>query len=85
MNTRDIQEFVHRDWQAVDASRRAHWAAVFQRQGWRVVWDAAQALLAHARSIQPTFPDNRARDADLAHHQALRAILDRATHAFTGR
>lgn len=85
MNARDVLEFVRRDRTTVVSSRQEHWAGVFQRDGWRVVWDAAQALRTHARAIQPTFPDDRARDADLAHHQALRAALDRAAHAFTGR
>jgi hypothetical protein len=85
MKARDIREFVRRDWKSVEASRQAHWAAVFQRDGWRVVWDAAQALMIHARSVQPGFPDDRSRSADLAHHQALRATLDRAAYAFSRR
>jgi hypothetical protein len=85
VTARDIQEFARRDWSGVEASRRVHWAGVFQRNGWRVVWDAAQALLVHARTVQPGFPDARARDADFAHHQALRATLDRAAHAFSRR
>ena len=81
----DILEFVRRDRSALEASKRAHWAGVFQRQGWRAVWDAAQALMLHARTVQPGFPDDRSRAADLAHHQALRATLDRAAHAFSRR
>lgn len=81
----DIHDFVRRDWSGVEASRQAHWAGVFQRDGWRVVWDAAQALLVHARTVQPGFPGHRSRDADFAHHQALRATLDRAAHAFSRR
>ena len=85
MNPSEIREFVGRDRTAVEAAKRKHWSAVFQQEGWRVVWDAAQALLAHARVVQPAFPDDRARADDLAHHQALRAALDRAAHAFSGR
>jgi hypothetical protein len=81
----EIQEFVRRDRRGIEASRRAHWAHVFQRDGWRVVWDAAQALMLHARNVQPGFPDERARAADLAHHRTLRATLDRAAYAFPRR
>lgn len=81
----DVHEFVRRDRNGIEASKRAHWAGVFQRDGWRVVWDAAQALMLHARTAQPGFPGDRARAADLAHHQALRATLDRAAHAFSRR
>jgi len=65
----DIQEFVRRDRSGLEASRRAHWARVFQREGWRVVWDAAQALMLHARTVQPGFPDDHSRAADLAHRR----------------
>ena len=85
MNPQEIRDFAHRDWSAVGTSKRAHWTGVFQRDGWRIVWDAAQALLVHARSVQPGFPGDRARNADLAHHQSLRAQLDRAAHAFSRR
>ena len=81
----DIQDFVRRDRRGLEASKRAHWARVFQRDGWHAVWDAAQALMLHARTVQPAFPDDHSRAADLAHHQALRATLDRAAHAFAGR
>lgn len=81
----DIQEFVRRDRSGIEAAKRAHWAHVFQRHGWRAVWDAGQALMLHARNVQPGFPGDRARAADLAHHQTLRATLDRAAHAFARR
>jgi hypothetical protein len=81
----DLLEFARRDRSHIEASKRAHWAAVFQENGWRVVWDAAQALMLHARTVQPGFPDDRSRAEDLAYHQTLRATLDRAAHAFPRR
>jgi hypothetical protein len=81
----DLLEFVRRDRSDIEASKRAHWASVFQREGWRVVWDAAQALMLHARAVQPGFPDDSSRAEDLANHHALRATLDRAAHAFPRR
>jgi hypothetical protein len=74
-----------RDWTEFESSKRAHWAAVYREQGWRPVWDAAQALLAHIRTVQPGFPTERDRDADLGDHRRLKAQLDRAAHAFTCR
>jgi hypothetical protein len=59
VNAREIREFVDRDRTALEEFKRAYWADVFQRDGWQVVWDAAQALLLHGRSMQPTFPDKR--------------------------
>src|ERR1051325_7265759 len=78
MDARDVQSFVDREWSLVQASKRMYWATVFQRDGWRTVWDAAQALLAHTRAVQPDFPNKAARRADLADHQRFRARLDRA-------
>jgi len=69
MNADEVREFMRRDWTAVEASRQVYWAGVFQRDGWRPVWDAAQALLAYARTVRPGFPGDD----------------DRAAHAFSGR
>ena len=85
MNARDIHEFVRRDRTAVEASRHAYWAGLFQRDGWRPLWHAAQALFAHARAVRPDFPGDSERDADLAHHQQLLARLGRTAHAFPRR
>jgi hypothetical protein len=80
-----IREYVGRDWAALEATKRGHWAGVYQREGWRRVWEAAQALWLHARLIHPGFPDERDRDADLAHHLAFRSQLDGAADAFSRR
>jgi hypothetical protein len=74
-----------RDWFELESAKRAHWAAVYRQQGWRVVWDAAQGLLAHVRRVQPGFPAEEDRSADFADHLQLRSRFDRAAHGFPRR
>jgi len=62
---------------AVADARRDYWAALFDRDP-RALWDAAQGLLAHARSLQPDFPGEEEREADFRAHIALRSKLDAA-------
>lgn len=76
---------MQRDWAAAQASKRAHWAEIYRRDGWRVVWDAAQHLLVYMRSSQPNFPGERSRAEDLRNHQALKNRIDGVAHAFTRR
>ena len=85
MDREHLHAYVGRDWAQGEAAERSHWAEVYRRDGPRALWDAAQALFAHMRAIQPAFPDDRSRADDLAHHLTLKDRLDRASHAFTGR
>ena len=85
VDRRAIRAFVGRDWQAIAVSKASYWAERFQREGWRPAWDAADALLFDVRRTQPDFPTDSDRDRDFAHHLTLRAALDRAAHAITGR
>ena len=84
MNPRAIEEFVRRDWQRAGASKAEYWAGRF-REDRRATWDAAQALLTHARLVNPPFPAARDRELDLASHFSIRSRLDRAAHAFARR
>jgi hypothetical protein len=84
MDARTVREYLDRDWGAVADARRDYWAALFERDP-RALWDAAQGLLAHARSLRPDFPGDEEREADLDAHTALRSKLDAAAHAFAGR
>ncbi|MBI2186332.1 MAG: hypothetical protein HYU37_04320 [Acidobacteria bacterium] len=84
MDERAIREFVNRRWHEVAAAKTAFWAGRFAEDR-QVSWRAAQALLQHVRRVQPAFPDDRGRDADLDGHLLLRARLDRAAHAFARR
>jgi len=84
MDPRAIEAFVRRDRAMTAWSKTVYWADRFRRN-WRSTWDAAQLLLAHARSVNADYPSQRDRAADLAAHLSLRATLDRAAHAFTRR
>jgi hypothetical protein len=83
VNSPDIRAFVERDWAAVADSKVAYWGGRF-REDWRITWDAAQALLVHARGVGVS-PTDAERAVDLESHRALRARLDRAAHAFARR
>ncbi len=85
MKSPELESFARREWPRVAVSKRAYWAERYRQEGWRATWDAAQALLAHVRSVQPDFPSERDRALDLAHHLALRARLDKTAHAFARR
>lgn len=80
-----IREFARRDWGAAAASKAQYWARRFQQDGWRPAWEASAALLLQVRRHRPEFPTPGDRDLDLQHHVRLRALLDRAAHAFANR
>jgi hypothetical protein len=83
VDSRAIRAFVDRDWQGIAVSKTAYWGDRF-RQDWRITWDAAQALLIHARRVGAP-PADGDRALDLEAHRSLRARLDRAAHAFARR
>jgi len=85
MNREDVRAFVQRDWDAVAASKVAHWADRFRQEGWRPAWDAADALWADMRRVHPEYPDENERTLDFAAHLTLRSRLDRAADAFPRR
>jgi hypothetical protein len=84
MDPHAIEAFVRRDRELPARSKAAYWADQFRRD-WRSTWNAAQSLLAHARSVHADFPSQRDRELDFAAHLSLRATLDRAANAFTRR
>jgi hypothetical protein len=74
-----------RDRVAIARLKRQHWAEVRQREGSDATIRIGHALYEHARRVQPGFPQQHARDADLRDHIALKQKLDRAAHAFSVR
>jgi hypothetical protein len=79
-----IREFVLRDWQGASRAKAEYWAQLY-RDNPEALWDSVQALLAHVRRVQPDFPTDEARAADLSSHVSLKSRLDRAAHAFSRR
>jgi hypothetical protein len=84
MERRLIREFVSRDWQSASRAKAEYWAWLY-RDDPEALWHSVQALLAHVRHVQPDFPTDEARDADLSSHLSMRLVLDRAAHAFSSR
>jgi len=85
MDPEALREFARRDWDAAAASKAHYWALRYRLEGSRPAWEASAALLAQLRRHRPDFPTPRDREADLQHHLRLRALLDRAAHAFAIR
>jgi hypothetical protein len=81
----DVRAYVHRDWDAVAASKTAYWADRFRREGWLRAWNAADALLLDMRRVRPDYPDEDERTLDRSSHLRMRELLDRAADAFTRR
>jgi hypothetical protein len=81
----DVRAFVHRDWDALAASKTAYWAERFQNDGWQPAWQAADALLLEMRRARPDYPDEQERTLDFSAHLVLRSRLDRAADAFSRR
>jgi hypothetical protein len=71
-----LRAYAARDWQAPERLARAGRA----RQPIADKVAIAIALYEAAKRTNPTWPDEATREADLAAHQRLRALLDRAAH-----
>ena len=80
MITRDIHDYVGRDWDAARAAKDRYWAARIRRlgpgEGLRVADELRRQVLAQ----QPGWPSSTERSADLAAHVRLAELLQRAGH-----
>lgn len=84
MDEHALREYVTRGWQEAAVAKAAYWAERFAEDR-QATWEAAQALLAHARRVQPAFPTDSERDADFRDHVRWRDRLDRAADALARR
>ena len=80
-----VRAFIARDRDRVAALKRDHHAGRFRASGGKSGLEAARELREHARKVRPDWPTARDREADLAHHVALKRRIDRAAHAFSTR
>jgi hypothetical protein len=80
-----IREFARRNRAEVEQQKREHWARFYHERGSREALQLSHALYEHARRLRPDFPTERQREEDLAHHIKLKAMIDRAAHAFPVR
>jgi hypothetical protein len=85
VNPRDIREFVARQREPVQQLKREYWASATEEGAPLSALEAGHALHAHARAVQPGFPDAQYSTDDFNHHVQLKLLLDRAAQAFTIR
>lgn len=84
MDRDDLRAFVNRDWDAIARSKRERLVRLFREHGSAATIRGARELFAHAKALDPSWPPSREREADLAHHVALKRALDRASAAKEG-
>ena len=85
MDPAELRSYLSRDWNAIAAAKRTYWADRYRREGAEATMAASQALLREMRELRPDFPTSDDRCTDLDAHVRLKALLERAAHAFTRR
>ncbi|MFL5393074.1 MAG: hypothetical protein ACJ79G_09585 [Myxococcales bacterium] len=71
MDAGHLRAFANRDWRAIARAKREHQVRLFREQGAAAMVRIARELFAHARAVNPDWPSEREREADLAHHVEL--------------
>jgi hypothetical protein len=82
LERQDIVRFARRDWPRVRAAKEQHWAELARRRGPRQGLQVSEALWAHAKSVDPSWPSERERQTDLEHHLRFASRLRRLAHVF---
>ena len=85
MDPADLRAFAQRDRSAVEQLKREHWARQFREHGGLATLRAGHELYAYARRARPDIPTDQDRAEDLAHHIALKRLLDRASRVVAFR
>lgn len=78
----DLRAYAQRAWHAAEALKQEHWAREVAERGPLATFAVSQALWQHMRSVRPDWPSPDERREDLAHHVALKQLIDRAADAF---
>jgi hypothetical protein len=73
----DVRAYARRPWPVAEAMKREHWARELSRNP-LATFEASQALWVHMRRMNPAWPSEADRQDDLAHHVALKRLIDRA-------
>lgn len=84
MDVRDVRAYVEREWATAETRKQEHWAREFNERGPDATLEAALTLREHMRLVNPEWPSERERAADLADHIALKRAIDLAAGAFVG-
>ena len=76
LDVTELRNYAGRDWGLAERLARGRRAILPVGQKVRLAIDLYEA----ARATRPEWPDDALRRADLATHQRVRALLDRAAH-----
>lgn len=82
MKPEDVRAYAQRGWKVAETRKQEHWAREFVEHGPQATFEASQVLWRHMRSLRPDWPSPEERREDLAHHIALKELIDRAAGAF---
>lgn len=85
MKAEDVRRYLERDRSAVESQKRQYWAQLCRAEGGAATLAAAHALHAHLRFVRPDYPTERDRAEDLAHHVALKQMIDQGSRAIPVR
>jgi hypothetical protein len=84
MRPEDIRAFVERPRAEVELLKREHWAKIARSAAEQGV-PLGHLLHAHARVIDPSFPNESYSREDWEHQLRLKELVDRAAAAFVRR
>ena len=85
VDAKAIRAYARRDWTLIERRKREYWAKRYREQGAAPLRRVADALREHLLAVRPDWPSEADREADLAHHVALKRLLDAAGDAFRRR
>jgi hypothetical protein len=84
MRRAEIEEFLRRDWRAVEASKRAFWAERKKDIDARELFAAVDTFREQIMALRPDWPTPAQREEDLEAHMKLGQAL-RSVHAHAPR
>jgi hypothetical protein len=74
----EIRAFRDRDWGLIERAKLDFWVEQKSRLAPEAVLDLADELRQYAQTVRPDWPDAAERQADLASHTRVAALLTRA-------
>jgi hypothetical protein len=85
MDPRHARAYVERGWAIAETAKREHWAREFAERGPAATFEVSRALWRHMRLVDPAWPSEQEQLEDLAHHVALKRLIERAADVFARR
>ncbi len=77
----DLRQYANRDWARVRAAKAGRWQRCRESAGGAEGNRLGAALYKHARDTRADWPSPQSRQEDLAHHLALKKLLDAFAHS----